>query len=146
VRALPDPAPSKIPACVKKALEKTLSHQDGHSIRGHAQEQPSGRSTQTETIIVPAPVHSVRPLVAREIIGNCRYCQHPLRENPKLNVMVNEKDRLHSTCFLTKIILESDGDLQAASHLWNIPLEALQQRAIRLVELGKLGKLARALV
>lgn len=110
LRALPDPVHVKAPPGLKPMRKARL-----------------GSSNRYE----------VRPLVAREVVGNCQCCQHPLREKPQLNVMVNEEHRYHSTCFLTKIILESNGDLAAAAHLWNIPIENLQKRALKLRALGK---------
>lgn len=92
-------------------------------------------------IITTSPVkHSVRPLQPNEVIGNCKICQKPLRGKAQLNVMLDEKTRLHSTCLLSKIILESDGDLAAAVQEYGIPLEILQRRAQRLSELGKLNE------
>ena len=140
VRALPDPGPAKVPAGVKALGKKALGQpmlQEGQCIRGKvSMQRPDGK--EVEDIVIPCPRHTVRPLVAREVVGSCKVCGDYLRERPQLNVMVDERERLHSTCFLTKIILESGGDLQAAAHLWNVSMEALQKRAMRLVELGKL--------
>lgn len=142
VRSLPDPAPGpkKTPPAVRKLLEKKTLEKipEGQLISGETQEQASGRKIRTQTIVAPAPIiPRVRPLQAREVVGNCRYCQKPLRENPQLNVMLNEHDRYHSICILTKIIMESSGDLATAAADYGVPLEALQKRAMRLLELGK---------
>lgn len=140
VRALPDPGPAKVPAGVKALGKKALDKlQDGQLIVGsQSQEQPSGRQIQTQTLIVPAAKrgHTVRPLVAREVVGNCRYCGKPLRERPQLNVMLDEHDRFHSTCILSKIIMESDGDIQTAAKQYGIPLSELKNRVLRLKALG----------
>lgn len=158
VRSLPDPAPApKTPAGVKtllkkkapavgsaisQAIEVAQALDTPQTILGDTQEQQTGRTVQVQTLAIeipaaPAPQrHTVRPLVAREVIGNCRYCGKPLREKASMNVLVDEHDRLHSTCFLTKIILESDGDLQAAALQYSVPLDALQRRVQRLRELG----------
>ena len=139
LRARPDPVPMKTPEGLKKATKARLGAiPEGATLRGQLLSQAVGRVIQTETIVVPTIKHTVRPLIAREVIGNCQYCQKPLRERPQLNVMVNEKKRLHSTCFLEKIICENNGDLSACSHLWNVPMEALQARAQRLRQLGKM--------
>lgn len=119
----------------KKTLEKVP---EGQLISGETEEQATGRKIQIQTITAPAPkVPRVRPLQAREVVGNCRYCQKPLREKPQLNVMLNEHDRYHSACILTKIIMESGGNLASAAADFGVPLEALQRRAMRLLELGK---------
>lgn len=140
VRSLPDPGPAKVPAGVKALGKKALDKlQDGQLIVGsQSQEQPSGRQIQTQTLIVPAAKrgHTVRPLVAREVVGNCRYCGKPLREQPQLNVMLDEHDRYHSLCILSKIIMESDGDLQAAAQVYGVPLSDLKNRVLRLKALG----------
>lgn len=143
VRSLPDPAPGtkKTPSAVRKLLvkKKRLGEiPEGQLISGETQEQATGRTIHIQTITAPAPkIPRVRPLQIREVVGNCRYCQKPLRENPQLNVMLNEHDRYHSTCILTKIIMESSGDLATAAADYRVPLEALQKRAMRLLELGK---------
>ncbi len=139
VRSLPDHIPTpKAPAGVKKLLKKPLEKlPDGATILGETQEQTTGR-VQTQTFTVPAAKrsHTVRPLVAREVVGNCRFCGKPLRERPQLNVMLDEHDRFHSTCILSKIIMESGGDLQAAAKQYGVPLSELQRRVLRLRELG----------
>lgn len=140
VRSLPDPMPQKVPPSLRqlrKTAAKVESESPCQTVRGTVSLQsPPGR--EVETIEIPSPVkHSVRPLAAREVIGNCKYCGNPLREKPQLNVMLDERDRYHSTCILTKIIMESDGDLQAAAEQYGVPLQALQTRVLKLKELGK---------
>lgn len=140
VRSTPDPGPVKVPAGVKALGKKALGKlRDGQLIVGsQSQEQSSGRQIQTQTLIVPSAKrgHTVRPLVAREVVGNCRYCGKPLRERPQLNVMLDEHDRYHSTCILSKIIMESDGDIQAAAKQYGVPLSELKNRVLRLRALG----------
>lgn len=142
VRSLPDPGPDsvqKIPKGVKKLLKKQPLEKlpDGATIQGVTLEQTTGR-VQIQTFTVPAAKrsHVVRPLTTREVVGNCRFCGKPLRERPQLNVMLDRHDRFHSTCILSKIIMESDGDLQAAAKQYGVPLSALQKRVLRLRELG----------
>jgi len=141
VRSLPDPAP-KAPEGVRNLLaKKEQLLVDGQTIQGETHPQATGRMVQVQTIVTPvtpAPKkgHSVRPLVAREVVGNCRYCGKPLRERPQLNVMLDEHDRFHSTCILSKIIMESDGDLQAAAKQYGVPQSELQNRVLRLKALG----------
>jgi len=133
VRALPDPSHAKVPAGVKALGKKALGQiPDGQLIQGSQhQSHASGRQIQAQTLIVPAAKrgHTVRPLVAREVVGNCRFCGKPLRERPQLNVMLDEHDRFHSTCILSKIIMESDGDIQAAAKQYGVPLSELQNRS-----------------
>ena len=140
VRSLPDPNPApKAPAGVRKMLaKKEQPLADGQTIQDQTQEQATGRTVQVQTIVTTAPKkgHTVRPLVAREVVGNCRYCGKPLRERPLLNVMLDEHDRYHSTCILSKIIMESEGDLQASAQQYGVPLSELQNRVLRLKALG----------
>jgi hypothetical protein len=155
IRSLPDPAPGprKAPPAVKKLLKKSQNDEVGPAlsqaiersqapevelVRGETKEKTAGRVIQTQTITVPAPkTPRVRPLTAREVTGNCNYCQNPLRGNPLQNVMLDESDKYHSTCILTKIIDESGGDLASAAAEYGVPLAALQQRVLKLRELGK---------
>ncbi len=138
VRSLPDPSSQKVPPSIKK-LRKTAAKVENstcQTIRGEVTKTPAGN--EVETIVVPCPLKPrVRPLVAREVIGNCKYCGHPLREKPQLNVMLDERDRHHSSCILTKIIMESDGDLVSAAAEYGVPLQALQTRVLKLRDLGK---------
>lgn len=140
VRTLPDPSPLKTPPSLKKLRKAVMRQAESDSmcqtVRGEVTKTPAGN--EVETIVTPSPVkHSVRPLATREVIGNCKYCGNPLREKPQLNIMLDERDRYHSTCILTKIIMESDGDLQAAAEQYGVPLEPLQKRVLKLKELGK---------
>lgn len=158
VRSLPDADPQpRAPAAVKKILAKKSLDQpepvgpalsqaiersqtpDVELVRGEVLEKPAGRKIQTETIVTPSPVPNarIRPLQAKEVTGaSCKYCRKPLRDNPLLNVMLDGQTKLHASCLLTKIIMECNGDLQAASLDYGVPLQTLQQRVLKLKELG----------
>ncbi|MFB3764834.1 MAG: hypothetical protein ACE14P_06245 [Methanotrichaceae archaeon] len=142
IRAVPDQEPIKAPPTLKarKSLKSQESVQSDRveTLRGKVSKTPTGKIQEDFEVASPVRKHSVRPLTSREAIGRCKICEKDFRENLKLNVMVDEKVKLHASCFLNKIILESNGDLGALANEWQVPLDALQKRAQRLLELGKL--------
>ena len=153
----PEKPSLKAPPALKVTKARLGAIPQGATITGAPILRKAGREVLQETITVASPApsigkhespitfrpsqHSLRMIRGSELwktpteIHLCEICGHKLFEDLRFNCMVDEKVKVHGSCIAEQAVLESGGDLQAASTVWGIPISVLQDKAKKLIKI-----------
>jgi hypothetical protein len=109
------------------------------TVRGVVSKTPLGK--EVEDIVVSAmpasKVHGRTPFTPAQLKEAivCDYC-HKSIHAPKMGFFVDGMP-LHGRCIVDRALLECAGDLKKAAQLYDLPLKALEKRAVILMSKGK---------